>query len=171
MRGGDHVVYHARAEREWQSDTDALTEDSGEVFRHAVAGTMTENVDLARANQTLGAAFEDRAIETGGGFTDQVRVAPGDPFDKVRFVHQRAARPQDGEQSARQALAVPGVDLAGLEVAAGPTFRWTATHDFVRWVTSEETSSPGVSAGMRPVRQLPCGRTRRTGRGIPREGR
>ena len=57
----------------------------------------------------------------------------------------------DGERSARQALDVPGVDLDGLEVAAGPTFRWTATHDFVRWVTSEEASAPGVSAAWVPA--------------------
>jgi len=57
---------------------------------------------------------------------------------------------RDGEASARAALAGTGIDLDGLEVADGPTFRWRATQDFETWVTSSEASRPGVYLTWRP---------------------
>jgi len=50
----------------------------------------------------------------------------------------------DGEASARKMLAGADVDLSGLAVADGPSYRWRATHDFERWVTADEESRLGV---------------------------
>ena len=42
------------------------------------------------------------------------------------------------------------VDLAGLAVSDGPTFRWHAVHDFQRWVAETVAEEPGCELEWRP---------------------
>lgn len=51
----------------------------------------------------------------------------------------------------RRMLDSPAVDLDGMVVSDLPTFRWHATHDFERWVTSHESAEPGADPGWRPL--------------------
>ena len=106
-------------------------------WRLAVGGTVT----LDDVTTPLGSR---RAQQGGSAVYFALAAAPLAPVHVVGVVGR------DGERSARQALEMPGVDLEGLEVAAGPTFRWTATHDFERWVTAAESSWPGVAADWQP---------------------
>jgi sugar/nucleoside kinase (ribokinase family) len=65
-------------------------------------------------------------------------------------VHLVGAVGADGEAKVRALLAGRDIDLEGLEVGAGPTFRWRATHDFELWQTACEESHPGVYATWSP---------------------
>lgn len=56
----------------------------------------------------------------------------------------------DGAASARRALNRPNLRLDGLEVAAAPTFRWRAVHDFGSWIAVDEEVVPGAYAAWDP---------------------
>src|SRR5260370_19120007 len=107
-------------------------------WRLAVGGTVT----LDDVTTPVGSR---RGQQGGSAVYFALAAAPLAP------VHVVAVVGSDGERSARRALDVPGVDLDGLEVVAGPTFRWTATHDFERWVTADESSAPGVAEDWKPA--------------------
>ena len=65
-------------------------------------------------------------------------------------VHLCGAVGADGVESLRAALAGTAVDTASLAVLEGSTFRWTAEHDFTRWVTRHEHADEGVATRWRP---------------------
>jgi sugar/nucleoside kinase (ribokinase family) len=65
-------------------------------------------------------------------------------------VHLNAIVGEDAEPELRRILAGLPVDLAGLAVSDGPTFRWHAVHDFQRWVAETVAEEPGCELEWRP---------------------
>jgi sugar/nucleoside kinase (ribokinase family) len=56
----------------------------------------------------------------------------------------------DAEAELRQTLDGLPVDLGGLAVSDGPTFRWHAVHDFQRWIAQTVAEEPGCESEWRP---------------------
>jgi sugar/nucleoside kinase (ribokinase family) len=65
-------------------------------------------------------------------------------------VHLNAIVGDDAEAELRQTLDGLPVDLGGLAVSDGPTFRWHAVHDFQRWVAETVAEEPGCESEWRP---------------------
>ena len=65
-------------------------------------------------------------------------------------VHLNAIVGADAEPELRRTLDGLPVDLAGLAVSDGPTFRWHAVHDFQRWVAETVAEEPGCEPEWRP---------------------
>jgi sugar/nucleoside kinase (ribokinase family) len=65
-------------------------------------------------------------------------------------VHLNAIVGDDAEAELRQTLDGLPVDLGGLVVSGGPTFRWHAVHDFQRWVAETVAEEPGCEPEWRP---------------------
>src|ERR1039458_7178707 len=65
-------------------------------------------------------------------------------------VHLNAIVGDDAEAELRQTLSGLPVDLGGLAVSGGPTFRWHAVHDFQRWVAETVAEEPGCEPEWRP---------------------
>ena len=65
-------------------------------------------------------------------------------------VHLNAIVGEDAEPELRRILAGLPIDLAGLAVSDGPTFRWHAVHDFQRWVAETVAEEPGCELEWRP---------------------
>ncbi len=103
----------------------------------AAAGTVT----IDDVTTPLGRGTEQQG---GSAVYFSLAAAPYAPVHLVGVVGR------DGEERLRRTAAAVGVDLAGLEVSAEPTFRWRATHDFEHWVTACEHSEPGAYASWRP---------------------
>jgi sugar/nucleoside kinase (ribokinase family) len=65
-------------------------------------------------------------------------------------VHLNAIVGDDAEAELRQTLDGLPVDLGGLAVSDGPTFRWHAVHDFQRWIAQTVAEEPGCESEWRP---------------------
>jgi sugar/nucleoside kinase (ribokinase family) len=65
-------------------------------------------------------------------------------------VHLNAIVGDDAEAELRQTLDGLPVDLGGLAVSDGPTFRWHAVHDFQRWIAETVAEEPGCESEWRP---------------------
>jgi sugar/nucleoside kinase (ribokinase family) len=65
-------------------------------------------------------------------------------------VHLNAIVGDDAEAELRRTLSGLPVDLGGLAVSGGPTFRWHAVHDFQRWVAETVAEEPGCEPEWRP---------------------
>jgi sugar/nucleoside kinase (ribokinase family) len=65
-------------------------------------------------------------------------------------VHLNAIVGDDAEAELRRTLGGLPVDLGGLVVSGGPTFRWHAVHDFQRWVAETVAEEPGCEPEWRP---------------------
>jgi sugar/nucleoside kinase (ribokinase family) len=65
-------------------------------------------------------------------------------------VHLNAIVGDDAEAELRRTLGGLPVDLGGLVVSDGPTFRWHAVHDFQRWVAETVAEEPGCEPEWRP---------------------
>jgi sugar/nucleoside kinase (ribokinase family) len=65
-------------------------------------------------------------------------------------VHLNAIVGDDVEAELRRTLSGLPVDLGGLAVSGGPTFRWHAVHDFQRWVAETVAEEPGCEPEWRP---------------------
>jgi sugar/nucleoside kinase (ribokinase family) len=65
-------------------------------------------------------------------------------------VHLNAIVGADVESELRRTLDGLPVDLGGLAVSDGPTFRWHAVHDFQRWIAETVAEEPGCESEWRP---------------------
>ena len=65
-------------------------------------------------------------------------------------VYLNAIVGDDAEAELRRTLSGLPVDLGGLAVSGGPTFRWHAVHDFQRWVAETVAEELGCEPEWRP---------------------
>jgi len=65
-------------------------------------------------------------------------------------VHVSTIVGEDAAAELRRTLAGLPVELGGVEVSPGPTFRWHAVHDFERWVAVTVAEEPGCDPEWRP---------------------